>query len=37
LNEGNHRIAIWKIAMFAAIERPLAGYGMGNFELALEL
>lgn len=36
LDEGNHRLQIWKIAGLAALERPLTGYGLGNFELAYQ-
>jgi O-antigen ligase len=36
LDEGNYRTKIWRIALAAASERPVVGYGPGNFEMAYQ-
>ena len=36
LNEGNYRRQLWSAAVQGAMDRPLVGYGLGNFELAYQ-
>lgn len=36
INEGNYRSQIWKIALEAIQDRPILGYGPGNYELAYQ-
>jgi O-antigen ligase len=36
LNEGNYRSHFWGIALRALLEKPVTGYGLGNFEMVYQ-